>query len=137
MRRVANYASDYWGVANMRAVIVEDDEGTRDFLRTLVEMEQWECGYASRFEAVQHEVRDADVVVLDLHLPGIGGLEAVRWMREQGMATPVVLVTGDTDPSVEVLAAALRVDRLLVKPFEVDELLAVLADVGGQTALAR
>jgi DNA-binding response OmpR family regulator len=130
MRLLANNSLDNEGVATMRAVIVDDDEGTRDLLRTVVEMENWECGDAPRFEHVQDQVHAADVVVLDVHLPGIGGLEAVRWMRDHGVGARVVLVTGDSDPAIGVRAAQLHVHRLLLKPFDVADLVGVLAGFG-------
>jgi len=39
-----------------------------------------------------------DVALLDLHMPGIGGIEVARWAREQGYTTRVVILTADDDP---------------------------------------
>ena len=71
--------------------------------------------------ALQH---DYDVVVSDIIMPGMSGLELCRHMREKGQSTPVLLLSalGETDDKVNGLDAG--ADDYLTKPFELRELLA-------------
>ena len=64
----------------------------------------------------------ADIVVLDINLPGRSGLDILKDMRKNGDMTPVILVTarGDTKDRVSGLDAG--ADDYLVKPFEMEEL---------------
>lgn len=64
----------------------------------------------------------ADIVILDINLPGQSGLEVLRGLRAAGNSAPVILLTarGDTDDRVAGLDAG--ADDYLVKPFEMDEL---------------
>ena len=61
-------------------------------------------------------------IIADVRMPGMGGLNLLQALREQGMATPVVLITAQTDQHLE--EAALRGALcLLRKPFEMNSLL--------------
>ncbi len=64
----------------------------------------------------------ADLVVLDINLPGMDGLDVLRALRKRGDGTPVILLTarGETDERVAGLDAG--ADDYLTKPFEMDEL---------------
>ncbi|MEO6710290.1 MAG: response regulator, partial [Planctomycetota bacterium] len=68
-----------------------------------------------------------DVIVSDIAMPGMGGLQLLRAVRQRDLDVPVVLMTGD--PSVETSIRALEYNalRYLVKPFEDQELLDVVA----------
>jgi len=65
-----------------------------------------------------------DVIVMDLRLPGMNGLEIVRTLRDRGVATPVLMLTAQD--SVEFKVAGLRAgaDDYVTKPFSFEELLA-------------
>lgn len=67
-----------------------------------------------------------DVLVLDLGLPDIDGLEVLRRAREQGVQVPVIVVTARTGGNDRAQARALGVDDYLVKPFPMNQLLASL-----------
>ncbi len=69
-----------------------------------------------------------DVVVLDVRMPGCSGLGVLNAMGKLPVMPPTLLVTGFRDPSVNVLAARLGVFRVLFKPIEVDQVLAVVLE---------
>lgn len=72
--------------------------------------------FASGREFLQQQhVRGADCVILDVHMPHMSGLEAVRSLREAGDATPVLLVTGRSTPAIYAQAKAMGVS-VLEKP---------------------
>lgn len=64
----------------------------------------------------------ADLVVLDLNLPGLPGLEVLRAMRARGDGTPVIILTARADTADRVSGLDMGADDYLVKPFEMDEL---------------
>ena len=65
-----------------------------------------------------------DVVVLDLGLPGMGGLELLKKMRENGSPVPVIVLSSRTDETGKVTALDMGADDYVTKPFGMDELLA-------------
>ena len=74
-------------------------------------------------DAARHLAREgADLILLDINLPGQDGLSLLRTLRQSGDSTPVIVLTarGDTKDRVSGLDAG--ADDYLVKPFEMDEL---------------
>ncbi len=68
--------------------------------------------------------RAPDVVVLDLGLPGISGLDIIRRLRDQGSIVPIIVLSSRTDEIGKVKALDLGADDYITKPFGIDELLA-------------
>ncbi len=64
----------------------------------------------------------ADLVVLDINLPGRSGLEILKALRQRNDGTPVILLTARSDTSDRVAGLDMGADDYLVKPFEMDEL---------------
>ena len=64
----------------------------------------------------------ADLVVLDLNLPGMDGIEVLRGMRHRGDGTPVILLTARSETAERVTGLDAGADDYLTKPFEMDEL---------------
>jgi FixJ family two-component response regulator len=62
-------------------------------------------------------------IIADVHMPGMGGLNLLHALREQGIATPVVLITALTDQHLDEEAASRGALCLLRKPFEMSSLL--------------
>ena len=116
-----------------RVLVVEDDLANRVLLTRLLER----VGYAVDAVADGHAAleavleTEADVVLLDIGLPGIDGLEVCRQLRANPATTtiPVILLTGRTtlDDVVEGLDAG--ADDFVGKPFETPELLARIRSV--------
>lgn len=110
----------------MRIVLVEDNAG----LAQGVENSLKDHGYAvdkigSGDEADSFlKVQGADLAIVDVNLPGLSGFDVVAGMRKRGDLTPVLMLTarGDTGDRVHGLDAG--ADDYLVKPFEMEELLA-------------
>ncbi len=109
-----------------RILIVDDEPAIRRFLRTSLGAEGYDLVEAESGEqALQLLSRNTvDLLVLDLGLPGTGGFEIIRQLREEGSAIPIVVLSSRTDERGKVKALDLGADDYVTKPFGVDELLA-------------
>jgi two-component system chemotaxis response regulator CheY len=80
----------------LRVLIVDDSETTRRILRTIISSHYWlVCGEAeSGWSGVKKfEELKPDVVILDLSMPDISGIEAAQWMTESDPTVPLILFT--------------------------------------------
>jgi CheY-like chemotaxis protein/anti-sigma regulatory factor (Ser/Thr protein kinase) len=108
-----------------RVLIVEDDESLRPLLETLLVR----AGYAtmtasngsSALEMLMHD--PIDLVLIDVRLPGMSGLEVLKRARLQGRIPRVVVMTGDTAPGVALEAIRQQAFQYIDKPFTSEELL--------------
>ncbi len=110
-------------------VLVVDDERPT---RLLMEKELPRAGYVvttaeSGEEALEQvRSRDFDVILLDLKMPGIGGMETLRGIRESGASGEVIILTGHPDVDSAIAAMKLGAYDYLTKPFKLSELEEVL-----------
>lgn len=106
-------------------LIVDDD----DLLRRSLAFNLEKAGYrastaASSEDAILLARRDPpDLILLDIGLPGMDGLEALRFFQDR-MGTPVILVTARRRELDQVLGLEMGADDYVVKPFDLDVLLA-------------
>lgn len=110
----------------MRILLVEDDDllasGIRDALERARYAVEWVADGAHAIAALQTNA--FDLVILDLGLPGLDGIEVLKRVRAGGATTPVLILSArDTAPD-RVLGLDAGADDYLIKPFDVDELLA-------------
>jgi two-component system KDP operon response regulator KdpE len=108
-------------------VLIEDEPQIRRFLRAVLPSQGIELFEAETGERglVEIGVRRPDVVILDLGLPDIGGVEVVRRLREWS-EVPVIVLSARTDEADKIAALDAGADDYLTKPFGVGELLARL-----------
>ena len=106
-----------------KVLVVEDDERIRTAVRLALENEGWEVVEArSGEEALQvFPEADADIVLIDIMLPGIDGFEVCRTVRRQS-DIPVVMVTARDDTHDVVAGLEAGADDYLTKPFAPKEL---------------
>jgi two-component system KDP operon response regulator KdpE len=114
------------GSTPSRILIVDDEPAIRRFLRTGLTAQGYQTDEAETGEqALASLARSrADVLVLDLGLPDIDGLEVLKRVRESGSTVPVVVLSSRADEPVKVKALDLGADDYVTKPFGMDELLA-------------
>ena len=110
----------------LRVLVVDDEPAIRRFLRTSLRTEGYDLVEAETGEAALAEIRRRapDLVMLDLGLPGLGGLDVIRRLRAAGSAVPIIVLTSRTDEAGKVEALDLGADDYVTKPFGMDELLA-------------
>lgn len=106
--------------------MVEDDQGLAEFLDEGLRSEGWAVALASDGPSGVSLVLGDDVslVVLDLGLPGLDGVEVLRRIRERRPDLPVVILTARDAVSDRVKLLDMGADDYLVKPFALSELLA-------------
>ncbi|MFT7473733.1 MAG: two-component system response regulator MprA [Verrucomicrobiales bacterium] len=107
-------------------LVVEDDRGVRESLAVVMQVQQYAVtGVESGEAAVAHLTSThADLVILDLNLPGIDGLETCRQIRNGGFSGPVLMLTARHEVVDRVRGLDAGADDYLPKPFALDELLA-------------
>jgi len=110
----------------MHVALVEDDPIVAKAVSTAVREAGHECTWVRDGETAirQNTVLSSDVVVLDLMLPRLGGLEVLREARAGGVRTPVIVLTALGSVPQKVAGFEAGADDYLVKPFAIDELLA-------------
>ena len=106
-------------------LVIDDEEIILDVVRELLEPEGYRIATASGGEEGLAHVSHAapDLVLLDLKMPGMGGVEFLRRFREGHAETPVVVVTGYPDSDLMARAMSYGPVTLLAKPVEREPLL--------------
>jgi two-component system response regulator MprA len=121
-----------------RVLVIEDDPRVRRSLERALRSEGLEVTVAAD-GAEGLEVAsslEVDVVVLDVVMPVIGGLDVVRRLRARGFRIPVLMLTARYAVSDRVAGLDAGADDYLVKPFALDELLARLRALLRRTSLS-
>lgn len=110
----------------MHALVVEDDPALADFLRRALGDESIDCTIAGTVkEALEAAGRAGfDVIVLDWMLPDGDGTTVATTLRDRGTTTPILMLTARGEVQDRVTGLKAGADDYLVKPFEIDELLA-------------
>jgi DNA-binding response OmpR family regulator len=110
----------------MRVLLIEDERAISEFLTARLEGEGFDVVTAMTGEEGFFLVNEQvfDVVLLDLTLPGRGGLEVLRMLRRRGINAPVILISGSDSVEDKVAGLDAGADDYIVKPFAFQEVLA-------------
>ncbi|WP_300039292.1 response regulator transcription factor [uncultured Roseobacter sp.] len=110
----------------MNILLVEDETRVADFIRRGLAAEGWSVDHAANGEdGLELATQNAyDVVLLDLMLPGIQGLDVCRKLRARKSKTPIIMLTALDGPEEKVEGLKIGADDYLPKPFDFDELVA-------------
>lgn len=106
-------------------LVVDDDPAINRTLKTNLSARGYSVTSAETGEAALRESEDSppDLVILDLGLPGISGLEVCRHLRSRS-SVPILVLSAREDERAKVHALDLGADDYVTKPFGMDELLA-------------
>jgi len=107
-------------------LIIEDEENIARVLQLELEFEGYGTGIAHTGPdgLIKYREQQWDLVLLDLMLPGLNGLDVLRRIRTTEADTPVILLTAKNDVEDKVAGLDLGANDYVTKPFEIDELLA-------------
>ena len=110
----------------MRVLLVEDDAVMADGIRMMLESEGMVIDVAEHGEDGLEigKLYDYDIIILDLMLPDMDGIEVLRRLRDSRVKTPVLILSGLTESEIKVKGLATGADDYLTKPFDKAELLA-------------
>jgi len=108
----------------LRILLVEDDEMLGDAVREALCQEGYVIDWVRAAGAALAALSTSNfsALVLDLGLPDGNGLSVLRWLRQNGRATPVVIVTARDRVSERIGGLDAGADDYLIKPFDIDEL---------------
>lgn len=117
-----------------RIVVADDHPGMLEWLNTRLAQDFEVVAAVGDAEvAIQEIMRcDPDVVVLDLAMKPLNGLEVIRRLRESGNQVPVVLITGYTDPMLRDAAISAGAQAFVVKSKLADELVPAVLDAANK-----
>lgn len=120
-------------------LVVEDDKNLRYGLEFNLGRQGWDVIGVGTAEEGRDRWRERrpDLVILDVMLPGMSGLELLEEIRATDRRTPIVMLTARADESDAVHALSLGCDDYVRKPFGVSELVARLAAVLRRADVAR
>ena len=110
----------------MRLLLVEDDARVASFIRRGLREEQYAVDLAADGEEALSRAgsNDYDLIILDLLLPKRDGMDVLRILRSEKVATPILILTAKDKPKDKVQGLDAGADDYLTKPFGFEELLA-------------
>ena len=113
---------------SLNILYAEDEEGIRHnvadslnyFVKEVIEAEDGK-------QALElYESKHPDIILSDIHMPNINGIEFIKKVRECDRKTPVIMITAHTDKKYLLEAVELHMEKYIVKPIDTDELFEVL-----------
>jgi two-component system, OmpR family, response regulator len=112
----------------IRAVVVDDEDSLTDLLSMALRYEGWEVRIASDGRKALQLAREfrPDVMVLDIMLPDIDGMQVLTRLRADGVQTPVLFLTAKDALDDRVAGLTIGGDDYVTKPFSLEELVARL-----------
>jgi two-component system, OmpR family, KDP operon response regulator KdpE len=109
----------------LRVLVIDDEPPIRKLLRMGLSTQGYRVIEAADGQsALDHMREKPDLVILDLGLPDMQGLELLRTMRTRDEDVPIVVLSSRSDESAKVQALDIGADDYVTKPFGMDELLA-------------
>jgi two-component system KDP operon response regulator KdpE len=111
--------------AGQRILVIEDDAEIRLFLRTSLEGAGYTVATAAGGHDGIHQAEEsAALVILDLGLPDMDGVDVIRRLRSGGGEVPILILSARSDETQKVRALDCGADDYLTKPFGIAELMA-------------
>jgi two-component system, OmpR family, response regulator len=112
----------------IRAVVVDDEDALTDLLSMALRYEGWDVRLASDGQKALSVVREfrPDVIILDIMLPDIDGLQVLSRLRADGNQTPILFLTAKDSLDDRIAGLTVGGDDYVTKPFSLEELVARL-----------
>ena len=107
-------------------LIIEDDKEISDLLE--IHLKDIDCSITKEYNGLtglnKAKFENYDLIVLDVMLPGMNGLEVCKDIRKSGIPTPILMLTSKSEEIDKVLGLELGADDYLTKPFSIREFVA-------------
>jgi two-component system OmpR family response regulator len=112
----------------IRAVVVDDEDSLTDLLSMALRYEGWDVRLAPDGQKALSVVREfrPDIIVLDIMLPDIDGLQVLQRLRADGNQTPILFLTAKDSVDDRIAGLTVGGDDYVTKPFSLEELVARL-----------
>lgn len=116
----------------MKVLVVEDDRTVGEYVRRGLEEHQYLAELVDNGTEALSLISGGkyDLVVLDLRLPGMNGVEVLRTVRDRGITVPILVLTAQDSVDTKVQALRAGADDYVTKPFSFEELLARVEALG-------
>jgi excisionase family DNA binding protein len=113
--------------ARGRVLVVDDESSVRDLIGRALSLEQYDVDVVEDGMAALERLRSTpySLLITDLKMPGMDGLDVIRAAREMRPALPVIIVTGHSTEASAIEAVNLGVTGYLTKPFSMERVIAV------------
>lgn len=127
-------------IENRRILVVDDDDRVRRLVQAgLVKEKGWEVSTASDGEEAMRKIsaHAFDLVITDLRMPGMQGLELIRLIKDASPSTQAILLTAYGSEEVQEEAEALAIHSYLTKPVPIPEIRRIAREALEKTARVR
>ncbi|MEH6343795.1 MAG: response regulator transcription factor [Bermanella sp.] len=110
----------------MLALLLEDEVSLAQLVVEYLQDENIECDHAANGRQALQLIKGQtfDVLILDINMPGLNGLQVCEQVRQLGINTPIIMLTARGDLQDKLKGFGLGADDYLVKPFAMEELVA-------------
>ena len=117
----------------VKILVIDDDKAMRDVLFDMLSLDGYEVILADDGNLGIERFRNdsPDLVITDILMPKMDGLEVVELLKSEQPDVPVIVASGTTDLNLIEEAVHQHANRILKKPFEVDQLLDSVAELLG------
>lgn len=107
----------------MRILVCDDEENIRNLMKRFLSMEGIDADTAENGLSAERMLRENpyEAVLIDLRMPGLSGLDVIRWMRAEGFRIPVIMISAHGDITDAVTALKQGAQDYIVKPFDPEE----------------
>ena len=108
----------------MKVLVCDDEENIRNLLKRYFALFSIDCLVAENGLSAKRMISQEafDAVLVDLKMPGIDGLELIKWLRSEGFSMPIVMISAHGEISDAVEALKEGADDYLEKPFDPEEM---------------
>ena len=122
------------GLDRPRVLVVDDEEAVRDLIAKTLTMADYEVNTATDGQSALDLLKDTDfdLLITDLKMPGMDGLNVIRQARKLSPSLPIIIITGYSTEASAIEAINLGVCGYLTKPFRLPRILSVAARALGE-----
>jgi len=111
-------------------LVADDEQGIRDLLSDLLK-NYFHVDTVGRGDAILDIIKKqaVDILILDLHMPGMNGIEVLRRVHDEKLKIAVIVITASNDIQAAITSMKLGAYDYLVKPFDNDRLMVILKNI--------